>query len=281
MSGNINSNTPIAYYGGKISLLSHILPMIPPHNVYTETFFGGGAVFFVKEKSKNETINDKLDICVNFYRTIKIHFSELKKEIDSTLMSRRMHNEALEIFRNPDNYSDIKKAWAFWLTCNFSFGNKPGAGIKYSNHQTTVVVEQMKNKKRNFTDWLVHRLEDAFIENTDAKTCLLSRNVPTAFHYLDPPYFNADMGHYGHWTEADLIELLNVCELLSGKFLLSNYNSDVLNSFIQKNGWYKKEIPKRLMAPKIKNRDKIEVLVSNYTISDLIINPLFKSESFQ
>lgn len=37
--------TPISYYGGKQSMLKHILPIIPEHTIYVEPFFGGGAVF--------------------------------------------------------------------------------------------------------------------------------------------------------------------------------------------------------------------------------------------
>ena len=50
--------TPISYYGGKQSLLKHILPLIPEHRIYVEPFFGGGAVFFAKEPAKVEVIND-------------------------------------------------------------------------------------------------------------------------------------------------------------------------------------------------------------------------------
>ena len=39
--------TPISYYGGKQSLLKHILPLIPKHKIYVEPFFGGGAVLGV------------------------------------------------------------------------------------------------------------------------------------------------------------------------------------------------------------------------------------------
>ena len=46
--------TPITYYGGKLNMLQHILPNIPEHKIYTETFFGGGAVFFAKEKVESE-----------------------------------------------------------------------------------------------------------------------------------------------------------------------------------------------------------------------------------
>jgi DNA adenine methylase len=275
MSHNSISRTPIAYYGGKISMLSHILPLVPPHEVYTETFFGGGAVFFAKEKVKNETINDKLDICVNFYKVVRSRFAELKALIDETLLSRTQHLQALAIWNNPDEHTDLMRAWAFWLTCNFSFSNKPGGGIKYSNHQTSPVPVQMRNKKKRFTDWLVFRLEDASIENNDANIILRSRNVSKAFHYIDPPYFNADMGHYSGFTENDTIDLFTTCESLTGRFLLSSYGSEILDHYVVKNGWFKKEIHQRLKAPKISNRNKIEVLVSNYSTTDNLTTKLF------
>ena len=64
--------TPITYYGGKQSMLSIILPMIPEHNLYCEPFFGDGAVFFTKEPSKIEVINDTNREVVNFYRVAQI-----------------------------------------------------------------------------------------------------------------------------------------------------------------------------------------------------------------
>ena len=33
--------TPITYYGGKQTMLKHILPLIPKHSLYTEAFVGG------------------------------------------------------------------------------------------------------------------------------------------------------------------------------------------------------------------------------------------------
>lgn len=37
--------TPITYYGGKQMMAKHILPLIPEHHIYSEAFFGGGAIF--------------------------------------------------------------------------------------------------------------------------------------------------------------------------------------------------------------------------------------------
>lgn len=54
----VNIKTPITYYGGKQSILKHILPLVPPHKRYTEAFLGGAALFFAKELAPSEVIND-------------------------------------------------------------------------------------------------------------------------------------------------------------------------------------------------------------------------------
>lgn len=274
---NPDSKTPINYYGGKTSLLAHILPLVPPHDVYTECFFGGGSVFFAKQKVKNETINDKSDIVINFYEQLKLHYHDLKKLIDSTLLSRTQHLRGLSMVRNKENYSPLQLAWAFWMVTNFSFSNKIGGGIKYSNTINTVVPDVLNNKKKRFTLWLAERLEGAHIECSDALFVLDSRNVKKAFHYIDPPYFNADQGHYPGYTIEHYIQLLEQCEKLKGYFLLSSYDSPELQEFIKKNNWFQKSITKRLQAPKIKNRDKTEILICNYTPTSLVEN-LFYNE---
>ena len=55
----VHGKTPITYYGGKQSMLRDILPLIPEHQIYVEPFFGGGAVFWAKEPTKCEVINDE------------------------------------------------------------------------------------------------------------------------------------------------------------------------------------------------------------------------------
>lgn len=63
--------TPITYYGGKQTLLKHILPLIPKHTIYTEAFCGGAAVFFAKKPAEAEVINDINQDLVNFYNTLQ------------------------------------------------------------------------------------------------------------------------------------------------------------------------------------------------------------------
>ena len=46
----------IGWPGGKTRMLKDILPLIPAHTCYCEVFFGGGAVFFAKERTYREVI---------------------------------------------------------------------------------------------------------------------------------------------------------------------------------------------------------------------------------
>jgi len=86
--------TPITYYGGKQSMAQTILPLIPDHNVYVEPFFGGGAIFFAKEQSRVEVINDINGEIVNFYKVVCTDFWKLNEMIQSTLHSHQQYDEA-------------------------------------------------------------------------------------------------------------------------------------------------------------------------------------------
>lgn len=85
---------PLSYYGGKQGMLPHILPLIPPHDLYTEVFAGGAALLFAKEPVRINVINDLNGELVNFYRTLVSDFDELQHEIQRTLHSREQHDVA-------------------------------------------------------------------------------------------------------------------------------------------------------------------------------------------
>lgn len=254
--------TPISYYGGKQAIVNHLLAMVPPHEVYTEVFFGGGTLFWAKKPAKNETINDRLDIVINFYRVLKTDFAKLKKEIDATLFSRTQHLQALAIIKGA-RASKVKRAWAFWMCANFSFMNKLNGGIKYSNDVGKAEPYVMRNKKASFTDLLVYRIETTTIENNDFRKILKSRNSKKAFHYLDNPFIGTDPGHYNQiqsfepFTENDFIDMLDICQNLKGNFLISEYSNPILETYTVKNGWFVIPIGER-------RNNRTEVLVSNY-----------------
>jgi len=258
--------SPIIYYGGKTSMLPVILPMIPPHEVYTEAFAGGCAVLFAKRKAKNETINDQLDIVVNFYSELKLNFAPLKNMIEATIFSRNQHDKARLIIGNKKIFTPTEIAWAFWMTCNFSYGNKIGGGLKYSNMMSLVGPDQMRNKKREFTEALVKRIEGLYIENRDALQILESRNVDKAFHYIDPPYPGANQGHYKGYTMESFVSLLEWAQTCRGKFLISNFMSPELDDYIKRNSWNFSSHTFNNKGMRKFDRAKNEILVWNYDL---------------
>ncbi len=259
--------TPISYYGGKINMISTILPLIPKHKIYTESFLGGGSIFFSKEKVESETINDINNMVVNFYEVVQTDFENLKAKIEATLFSRATYNVAWSIYRMPHLFNKLQQAWAFYVATNMGFSCKIGSWgyDKYGKR-----VKSFWNKKIVFDELIVKRLEGVQIESNDACTVISSRDDDNAFHYIDPPYYNADMGHYSYYSKDDFVRLLETLSIIKGKFLLSSYPSDILDEYIKKNGWYTKSFTKVLSASKgisgKKRKTKVEVLTANYKI---------------
>ncbi|NVK52494.1 MAG: DNA adenine methylase [Flavobacteriaceae bacterium] len=259
--------TPISYYGGKINMIPTILPLIPPHKIYTEAFFGGGAIFFAKEKSKAETINDINNMVVNFYEVVQTDFDKLKSKVEATLFSRVAYNVAMSIYKMPHLFSKLQQAWAFYIATNMGFSCQIGSwGYDKYNKR----VKSFWNRKLIFDESIAKRLKGVQIENNDACKVIANRNTVDAFHYVDPPYFNSNMGHYSGYTKEDYTRLLETLSRVQGKFLLSSYPSEILDQYIKKNGWYTKTVTKIISASKavagVRRKVKTEVLTANYPI---------------
>ncbi|WP_205756032.1 DNA adenine methylase [Lacibacter luteus] len=119
----IQLKTPITYYGGKQKLCSKILSIIPPHLLYCESFVDGGAVFFGKEPSDSEVLNDTNKELINFYQVVKNKFVDLETMIRVTLHSRRLHADASVVYNNPHLFDEVKRAWAWWVLATQSFSS--------------------------------------------------------------------------------------------------------------------------------------------------------------
>ena len=206
--------TPITYYGGKQKMLGAILPMIPEHNIYVEPFFGGGAVFWAKQPAPVEFINDIDGEVTNFYRVLQTDYPALKREVDSTLHSEHAHREARAIYRSPEGHSPVRRAWAVWTLSHQSFyailDNTWKCGMTHN------VAGQIQGRKASFTADYTRRLEHTSIFSRDALTVIRRADRPETFFYVDPPYFNSDMGHYGGYTEEDFGRLLEVLSEVKG-----------------------------------------------------------------
>lgn len=261
----VEMSSPITYYGGKQKMLRHILPLIPSHTTYVEPFAGGLAVFFAKQISPVEIISDTNRFVTNFYQQAQSNFEALQQRIHESLQSRINYDDAMVIYKNPDHpcFTDLDKAWAFWIATNLGFTAKIGTwgyGTIDSKREHSLAT-----KRERFTDVIMKRLQHTQIENRDALYVIKMRDREETFFYIDPPYFNSNMGHYGGYTEGDFRSLLEILRGIKGKFLLSSYPSDVLTEFTKANGWHTQKIETTIAASKYK-KPKTEVLTANYPI---------------
>ncbi len=255
--------TPITYYGGKQNMVKHILPLIPEHLHYVEPFFGGGALFFAKEPSKLETINDLSDLVIKFFRQTKTNFDELKKLIDGTANARKEYLRAMAVYKNPEFFSEVQLAWAFYV------GTQAGvlAHLGSWKSSTNVVRTTFRNKLENFSAEYAERLKFTQIECKDALEVIKQRDSEVTLFFIDPPYFNSNQGHYKGYNETDYINLLDTLKTIKGKFILSSYPSEVLSRYLSENpNWnaVSFDMNKDAANKKEKGKRKTEVVVKNF-----------------
>lgn len=263
--------TPISYYGGKQKLASRIIELIPEHNLYCEPFVGGAAVFFAKQPSGVEVLNDTNRELINFYRVVQEDFVALEKDVNISLHSRSLHRDARVVYDNPHLFSDRKRAWAAWVLATQSFSSMLDGSWGYDIKKSTT-TKKIGNKREAFTIDLACRLQNVQLECTDALRVIRSRDRPDSFFYCDPPYFNSDCGHYDGYSKEDFEALLKVLSSIDGKFLLSSYPSDILLEYINKHNWNKVSFEQKVSVNKGSGsgKTKTEVLTANYPLCNSI-----------
>ena len=222
--------TPITYYGGKQKKLNVLIPLVPPHQIYTEAYAGGAALFFAQPKASCDVINDINDMLINFYRVARSDYPGLKAEINNSLHSRSQFNKARAIYCRPELYTAIEKAWSVWYLCKISFGaNMRNFGFNYRGNIPTVLA----NAKDRFTELIARKLEEVTLESKDGVSVIQKYDKPDTFHYIDPPYINTDCSSYSApFDETKLTELLDLLVSIKGKFLMTMYSNHILTKYI-------------------------------------------------
>lgn len=255
--------TPISYYGGKQTMLKHILPLIPKHTIYTEAFCGGCAVMFAKRPSDSEVINDINMEITNFYWVAKVYFNDLKTEIDKTLHSRDMHDHAAHIIYYPQFFTAAQRAWAVWALSKTSFASMLDGTFGYDFGGA--MPKKVRNAKDDFTEHLCRRLEHVTIESRDALEVIETYDSEDTFHFVDPPYINSDCGHYeGSFNEQNMERLLQLLTRVKGRFMLTMFPFNMIEQYANANGWIIHKVERTISASKTNRRKQEEWIVCNY-----------------
>jgi len=110
----------VPWIGGKRRLVPEILPLFPEHVCYVELFAGAAAVFFNKQPSRAEILNDINGDLINLYRVVSHHLEEFVRQFKWALSSRQIFE--WHKMTRPETLTDIQRAARFYYLQQLSFG---------------------------------------------------------------------------------------------------------------------------------------------------------------
>lgn len=247
----------MSYIGGKRAIAKQIIAVFPEHTTYVEAFAGGAQVFFRKEPSAVEVLNDLDGEMVNFYRVCQQHYEELLRYLRFTLVSRRWHE--LIKATDPATLTDIQRAARHLYLLKNSYAGL----IRNLNYRCNVVQPPGFNPERlpEVIEETHRRLARVQIECQPYEKVLKRYDRRETLFYLDPPYFGLKL--YRHNLALNDFEAMaKLLETLKGNFVLSlNDVPEVRRIFEQ---FRFREIDLHYTAQKIAGRRYKEVLITNF-----------------
>ena len=221
--------SPVSWVGGKSHVASRIVAMMPPHDHYVEVFGGGLSVFFMKPKSRLETVNDKSKELMNFWLVCRDRAEELVAKLESTPYSRALFDE-WKAKPLPDDPVE-RAAWWFFLQCSRFSGNYHG-GWSYCRMKSTVSVPPAARFRRRISRILVvrDRFAEVQIECADFRVMFERYSgCPDNLLFCDPPYFGTEYYYREKFTEQDHRDLAALIAGSRAKIILSYYNHPLLD----------------------------------------------------
>lgn len=207
---------PLPWIGGKNRLATKIIALLPPHTAYVEPFCGGAQVFFHKQPSEVEVLNDLDREVINFLRVCQWHEQELIRFLRYTIASRNWFELFLKT--DPDTLTDVQRAGRFLYIQKNCFG-----GLVTKQHFHYGVVQRPNFNPERLPDVITQahtRLQHVQLESLPYEQILERYDRPTTVFYLDPPYWGPKLYRF-NFTDENFRQLCARLERVKGKFILS------------------------------------------------------------
>ncbi|AFA50242.1 DNA adenine methylase [Acetobacterium woodii] len=237
--------TVLKYPGSKWSMTSWIINNFPAcyeDMTYLEPYFGSGAVFFNKKRSKVETINDIDTNVVNLFKVIREHPDKLASLVEMTPWARDEYKLSYISVDDP-----IENARRFLVRMWMAIGAKSSDKTGFRNN--------IKGFNGNLSHWH-NRLPQRIMEVTErlqcSNNCIVQiENQPAiriierydrdnVLMYIDPPYLLSTRSKriYKHeMKDQDHEKLIDVLINHKAFIIISGYDNDMYNDLLR--GWSK------------------------------------------
>jgi len=217
----------IPWIGGKRRLAKHILPLFPIHTCYVEPFAGGAAMFFLKQPSSVEVLNDCNNDLIALYRVLQHHLDEFVQQFRWSLVSRQMF-EWLKMTPE-ETLTDIQRAARFYYLQKMAFGGKVSGrtfGVAPSGAPRLNLLRIEEDLSQAHL-----RLARCYIEHLDWQRCIKKYDRPATLFFCDPPYWQTE-GYGVDFGIEQYQSLAQTMKTSQGRFLLTiNDHPDMREMF--------------------------------------------------
>jgi len=238
---------PFKWLGGKSMMVRKLLPLLPPHRVYVETFGGAAALLLAKPPSPAEVFNDIDWGVVNFFRVLRDpeKFERFLRMARLTPYSREEWYACRDSWRRIED--DAERAWAWFVVARMSFGGIFGKSWGFAVTSARGVADPV-------SQWLgavealpeiAERFRRVIVENRDFRELFPLYDGPDTLWYMDPPYVpdTRRAGSYGHEMSLDdHRDLVRLLLGLEGMAILSGYRHRVYAP-LEEAGWKRLDFP--------------------------------------
>lgn len=257
----------LRYPGSKWRIADKLVDMIPPHHTYLEPYFGSGAVFFRKEPSDIEMVNDLDHDVTNLFWCIQNDAGKLSRLVMTTPYSRQVYDELFDGIGDEEPYH---KACRFLIRC------WQGHGFRTTGEKDGW-KNDVRGREKMYALWnwyrlpgwvmdITERLRRVQIENRPALEVIRRFDYGDVFMYIDPPYLLGTRHgkQYAHEMDDDAHEEL-LEELVSSRaqIMISGYASEMYDSILSQ--WKRVELESNDNT----GRRRTEVVWMNYDIGQM------------
>lgn len=245
--------SPLAWFGGKGSMIGKLLPLIPHHDSYVEVFGGAASLLFAKAPMPLEIYNDIDSGLIDFFSVLKSDelLQEFQRLAHFTPYSRELFEQYRQTWATQDDL--VTRAYQWFVVCRMSFSGNFGSSWSYSRSVQGRVLVQTVSRWLGAINGLSEvygRLMTVQIEHADWSDIIKRYDKPDAFLYFDPPYIHStrSAGKYAHeMSDEDHRDLVESLLNLRGKAMVSGYNHEIYQPLVD-NGWIRHEWKTSAMA---------------------------------
>ncbi|GBC62527.1 restriction endonuclease subunit M [Desulfonema ishimotonii] len=253
-------NSPLAYIGGKSKLAPEIIKLFPEtYDTYCEMFSGAAWVFFKKEPTSAEVLNDLDGDLICFYRVLQNHLEEFLRQFKWALASRELFTDWGRQIK-AEGLTDIQRSARYYYIQRLAFGGR----VKDRTFGASCARRPKINLLRleeNLSE--IHlRLCNATIENLPYQKLVARYDRPGTFFYCDPPYFKAPYYKHNMKSVDEYAEMAQLLMKISGRFILSINDCEEMRQVFK--GFQIRPVTLKYSVAKNKPVTGKELLIMNY-----------------